>query len=58
MECKTARPHTCADRIGSGGINVVKLENEAMKREAAPWSHQGIVRSDKPHLLYCLVYGT
>lgn len=27
-----------------------------MKHEEALWSHQGIVRSTKPHLLYCLVY--
>lgn len=27
-----------------------------MKHEEALWSHQGIVRSTKPHLLYSLVY--
>lgn len=29
-----------------------------MKHEEALCSHQGIVRSNKPHLLYCLVYGS
>lgn len=53
MECETARPYTHVDHIGSGGLT---LWNNEMKHEEALWSHQGIVRSNKPHLLYCLVY--